>query len=263
NGTCSVAPGSPFTVPDNVPIDLQKGDFNSDGKLDLTFEINSDVKIWLGDGTGRITQSPAVVPTLTHGVPGDVNGDGKTDLVGMTGLAAQPRKFVTAALGNGSGGFTGTYTKEIRNFDYYDVQSIVTADFDRDGCDDVALIMNDNVFGNLIIVPSTCGGSASFEEPIYHSVPSASRYLLATDFNGDGKPDLGYLGGGARGVLYNTTAVPTARPPFDFDGDGKTDIGIFRPSGGEWWVNRSSNAQTFALQFGSSTDKITPADYTG
>lgn len=53
--------------------------------------------------------------------------------------------------------------------------------------------------------------------------------------------------------------------PFDFDGDGKTDIGIFRPngSGSEWWVNRSSTGQTFALQFGGSTDKITPADYTG
>ncbi len=51
--------------------------------------------------------------------------------------------------------------------------------------------------------------------------------------------------------------------PFDFDGDGKTDIGIFRPAVGEWWVNRSSTSQTFALQFGASTDRIVPADYTG
>ena len=56
---------------------------------------------------------------------------------------------------------------------------------------------------------------------------------------------------------------PRARAPFDFDGDGKTDIGIFRPSVAEWWINQSSNGQTFATQFGAATDRIVPADYTG
>jgi hypothetical protein len=59
--------------------------------------------------------------------------------------------------------------------------------------------------------------------------------------------------------------ISFAKAPFDFDGDLKTDIGIFRPAvtGGEWWVNPSSTGQTFALQFGASTDRIVPADYTG
>ena len=50
---------------------------------------------------------------------------------------------------------------------------------------------------------------------------------------------------------------------FDFDGDGRSDISIFRPASGEWWINRSSTAQTSAAQFGASSDKIVPADYTG
>ncbi|PYS98406.1 MAG: hypothetical protein DMF63_16105 [Acidobacteria bacterium] len=62
-------------------------------------------------------------------------------------------------------------------------------------------------------------------------------------------------------IFGSEAAVESA--PFDFDGDGKTDIGIFRPSGGEWWINRSGNGQTFALQFGASTDVIAPADFTG
>lgn len=50
---------------------------------------------------------------------------------------------------------------------------------------------------------------------------------------------------------------------FDFDGDGKTDIGIFRPSNGQWWINRSGDNSTFATTFGVNSDRIMPADYDG
>jgi len=50
--------------------------------------------------------------------------------------------------------------------------------------------------------------------------------------------------------------------PFDFDGDGKTDISIFRPSVGEWWINKSGGGN-YAAQFGTSTDKLVPEDFTG
>jgi hypothetical protein len=58
-------------------------------------------------------------------------------------------------------------------------------------------------------------------------------------------------------------SIPGANPVFDFDGDGKTDISIFRPSAGEWWYLRSSNGSNAALQFGNSTDVLTPADFSG
>jgi uncharacterized delta-60 repeat protein len=75
------------------------------------------------------------------------------------------------------------------------------------------------------------------------------------NFNGQPHVGIAKMGAGASAIVG----------PLDFDGDGKTDIGIFRPTAGasEWWINRSSDGQTFALQFGSSTDKIVPADYTG
>src|SRR2546423_4635085 len=53
------------------------------------------------------------------------------------------------------------------------------------------------------------------------------------------------------------------RTAFDFDGDGKTDLSIFRPSVGEWYYQRSSTGTTSGFQFGSSTDRPTPADFTG
>jgi hypothetical protein len=53
------------------------------------------------------------------------------------------------------------------------------------------------------------------------------------------------------------------KTPFDFDGDRKTDISIFRPAPGEWWYLKSSTGGNAALQFGTSSDKITPGDFTG
>ncbi len=50
---------------------------------------------------------------------------------------------------------------------------------------------------------------------------------------------------------------------FDFDGDSKADISIFRPAVGEWWLQKSSDGSNYAAQFGSFTDRITPADFTG
>jgi uncharacterized delta-60 repeat protein len=87
------------------------------------------------------------------------------------------------------------------------------------------------------------------------------------------QPDGKIVTGGVTGVetsdfsvcRYLGDVAAPRRAPFDFDGDSKTDIGIFRPAGtvSEWWINKSSSAQTFALQFGAPTDRIAPADYTG
>ncbi len=50
---------------------------------------------------------------------------------------------------------------------------------------------------------------------------------------------------------------------FDFEGDGKSDISIFRPSGGEWWYQRSSDGGNSASRFGTQSDVLIPADLTG
>lgn len=68
---------------------------------------------------------------------------------------------------------------------------------------------------------------------------------------------------GGQTFTVNQAAATGRRTSFDFDGDSKTDLSIFRPSGGEWWYLKSSNGANAAFQFGLSTDKIIPADYTG
>jgi hypothetical protein len=62
-------------------------------------------------------------------------------------------------------------------------------------------------------------------------------------------------------VNFTTTAnaVPV-RSRADFDGDGKTDLSVFRPSDGNWYLQRSSAGFT-GVNFGISTDTPAPGDY--
>lgn len=60
-------------------------------------------------------------------------------------------------------------------------------------------------------------------------------------------------------VSVDAVAAPTL---FDYDGDGRTDISVFRPSERIWYLNRST-AGFSAVEFGLSSDKITPADFDG
>jgi hypothetical protein len=261
SGVFTPAPGNSVELPGNVPYELQTGDFNGDQNEDVVITMNSNLMLLLGDGTGRFTRSTVTIPPLSRTTVGDFNGDGKLDLAGMTGPAVYSN-FITGVPGNGQGGFGTAFSKQIPNFSFNTVQSLVTADFDLDGSEDVAMIMKDNTFGNLIIVQSN-RESASWKQPIFYNLGTATRSLVAADFNNDGKPDLGYLGDNARGVIYNTTSRSTFNSIFDFDGDRKTDISIFRPSAGEWWYLRSSDAGNRAAQFGNLSDIPTPADFTG
>jgi Metallo-peptidase family M12B Reprolysin-like/FG-GAP-like repeat len=61
----------------------------------------------------------------------------------------------------------------------------------------------------------------------------------------------------------NFTVSGVAAPPksrADFDGDGKTDLSVFRPSEGNWYLQRSTDG-FLALNWGLSGDKLVPGYY--
>ena len=106
-GGFSPASGSPVAVgggPDASAI----GDLNGDGRLDLAVAnfFDNTVTILIGNGAGgfgEATGSPVAVGTLPASVViGDLNGDGKPDLV----TANNNSHNVTILLGNGAGGFS-------------------------------------------------------------------------------------------------------------------------------------------------------------
>jgi hypothetical protein len=49
----------------------------------------------------------------------------------------------------------------------------------------------------------------------------------------------------------------------NIDLDGKTDAGVFRPSLGIWFIQRSTNGTAVTQPWGTSTDTIVPGDYDG
>jgi FG-GAP-like repeat len=128
--------------------------------------------------------------------------------------------------------------------------------------------------------PPTSATPTLSKEYIY----AGSRMLAVEDANANAAPpaDLAVwrpangvfyvLGGTGSQQTFFQWGVPTDRPaPGDYDGDGKTDFAIFRPSSGQWWVVKSSDNTSFAMQFGASCtttdtancDKIAQADFDG
>jgi subtilisin-like proprotein convertase family protein len=83
----------------------------------------------------------------------------------------------------------------------------------------------------------------------------------------DAGGDLGALNGGWAISFstpdYECTFNPSVvRSRADFDGDGRTDLSVFRPSEGNWYLNRST-AGFQVLKWGVSGDTLVPGDYDG
>jgi hypothetical protein len=91
------------------------------------------------------------------------------------------------------------------------------------------------------------------------------RWRFGADDNTVGQgPNPGWYVDGVKvagnyGCLFTPTSVKSRA---DFDGDGKTDLSVFRPSEGNWYLNRSTLGVVVA-NWGLASDILTPGDYDG
>src|SRR4029453_8384888 len=130
--------------------------------------------------------------------------DGKQDLVVPLGNGHGNAILI----GNGNGTFQ--VTSRIQIDETFAPLHVAVADYNRDGLLDIARTMGDGTFGLLQIMNGN--GDGTFQAPVRYLVPPPSRggiMILAGDWNGDAKPDIAFVEGGAGAptidVLTNTT----------------------------------------------------------
>jgi len=185
---------------------LVPGDYNGDGRTDLYFQGSSWSEsnyLALADSDGKFTsvhQSAIFNQNYTfdsnNAIPGDFNGDGKTDLLfqRITGQYAQ------VALSDQDGKFTSStavYSCIYVNCIYWgaDQSTLIPGDFNGDGRTDFFVQKNSSSKNSQVVVANEAGNFN--QDSIRHSFStvnydwrSGDATIHTGDFNGDGLTDL-------------------------------------------------------------------------
>lgn len=228
---------------------LVLADFNADGRVDVAVACGAccgdrhcadggHIAVMMGDGRGRLATPVRISlgPTALCVAAGDINGDGKVDLV-----AGEHDSYdIKVMLGDGKGGFSKRPAVPSRDGSRPHTHDLALGDVTGDGrLDAVAINANDNTISVL------AGDGAGGLSPAPGSPFAAGRHpyegLRLIDVNGDGSHDavVSNVGGNAVNVLINdgegrfapSTGAPFrlgARPGFvnasDLNQDGAPDI---------------------------------------
>jgi hypothetical protein len=189
---------------------------------------------------------------------GDINGDGKPDIVaGTAGSGAD------ILLNDGTGKFTDAGKVPMGPF------HTKLVDLDNDGKLD---ILASNNYGQQVIV-ARGNGNGTFQTPVARSVGTTVQGLDVADFNGDGKPDVvASIPPGAVVLLNDGSANIFGSPTFyypnpvsdsagvttgDFNGDGKPDfaVGAYSSNRVDVYINRGDGS------FGAPAQYPNPVPY--
>lgn len=201
NGQFRPLPASPHGLPES-PSEMALGDIDSDGNLDLALATHDsyDIVLLRGNGRGGFTQAPDSPFTMkagahphTHGLAlGDLNGDGKLDLVTAN---SNPDNDIAVALGDGQGGFT-----QAPNSPFTVGPSpypLTLADLNRDGLLDIVATntatgpnRSQQLAASRSLTLLFGDGTGDFQPTQVPLQTAAPWFVAVGDLNGDAAPDL-------------------------------------------------------------------------
>jgi Calx-beta domain/FG-GAP-like repeat/Domain of unknown function (DUF4214)/FG-GAP repeat len=230
------------------PSSIVTADLNGDGNLDLIVgnqdKTEGSVFVFLGNGAGgfgarKSFVSPFANLFVSALAVGDVNGDGKPDVVIATNGGGGPNfQGITVLPGDGAGNLTVSGSKSTGGFG---PAAVLLKDLNGDSKLD-AIVGNqidpNSPGGNVAVLLGDGAGNFS---PAVTTVLTGSPLSLAMgDFNGDGKSDLATPNSNNVSLLFgdgagnfsaptniNTPAVGSLSVnTSDFNGDGKLDLAV-------------------------------------
>jgi FG-GAP-like repeat/Immunoglobulin I-set domain len=216
---------------------ITAADLNDDTILDLAVTTSAYVGILRGNGDGTF-RAAVEYPSgfvLSVLVPADLDGDGKTDLVGLRtsyyyyGISG----IVVPMLQQSNGSFSveSAFVSGVGSL------SLTTEDFNEDGHPDFATADTGSSTVSILFGE----GENQLQAPTFAPVQGPTQFLLPGDFDGDGHPDLLTVGTNYDGPLQvvrvldrsvsplpsvEVDSYPISAAATDFDHDGSLDLAV-------------------------------------
>ena len=221
----------PATPVNNEGEQLLVGDYDGDGMADIAwgdFVNYTTATVFYGDNTGHFVPKYVTFPEKVIFNAGDVNSDGRTDLIAVPFDSAGTKKYFAVYYGNVARTFVNHTTISTK----YCAANLVVADVDGNGINDI-VFSESNCNGSIeYIGVRTRNSNASYnaEQTIYtantqYGGIAYGPIMMRGDRNS--KPDIAFgvcaddecLGTNYQ-ILLNTTSgnFPACAPPNAYEG---------------------------------------------
>ncbi len=229
---------------------------NAAPPADLAIFRPSNGTWWVLNASGQGYTAQAWGTNGDTPVPGDFDGDGKTDF-----SVFHPADGSWQVLQSSNGAYYG-YQFGLSG------DTTAQADYDGDGRTDLAIFRGENGVGTWYILRSSDQSVFIQQWGLSSDIPAPA------DYDGDGKADLGfwrnsetkfYSANSSNNALQTSLLSQTGTKVVsgDYDGDGRADYAIYNSSGANWHIRYSLSGAVQTSQWGTGGDLAVQNDYDG